>query len=171
MGTDIYLTWDGQTKQEKDAQITGYSINAGNAGYLRASIGMQTENSALGEVFPTKTYWLGEDEKLKPDKEGFIAYDFKVGWAVLQVVAKKYLATVLFGIPYKKNDIQIEKETWFKRVSEMLTAKGKFDKVEISTLEEDLPSAIMWLNSLYGFFYLGLEKQKKGLNPKVMISW
>lgn len=171
MGTDIYLTWDGQTETEKKAQYTGYSINAGNVGYLRASIGMETENAVLGEVFPLKIYWLGEDKEMKPDKEGYIRYDFKVGWAVLQVVAKKYLATCLFGIPYKKNDVQVKHQEWFKRTMEVLAQKEKFDKQIVGNIDDDLPSAVLWLNSLYNFFYLGMEKQKAGLNPKIMISW
>ena len=171
MGTDIYLSWDGQTKAEKKAQYTGYSINSGKVGYLRASIGMETENSVLGEVFPLKTYWLHEDVEAKEDEDGYTPYDFKQGWAVLQMVAKKYLASMLFGIPYKKNDVQIKHEQWVKNVTEMLAQKGKFDKVIISALDDDLPSAVMWLNSLYEFFYLGMSKQDKKLNPKVLISW
>ncbi len=39
MGYDIYLKWKGQTSEESDKQITGYSITAGHVGYLRASYG------------------------------------------------------------------------------------------------------------------------------------
>ncbi len=35
MGIDIYLGWKGQTEAEKEAQYTGFSINAGTVGYLR----------------------------------------------------------------------------------------------------------------------------------------
>lgn len=35
MGIDIYARWKGQTKQEADAQITGFSVLHGNVGYLR----------------------------------------------------------------------------------------------------------------------------------------
>lgn len=35
MGIDIYLTWEGQTKEERNGQITGFSAVAGHAGYLR----------------------------------------------------------------------------------------------------------------------------------------
>jgi hypothetical protein len=35
MGIDIYAEWDGMTRAEKKAQFTGYSIVAGNVGYLR----------------------------------------------------------------------------------------------------------------------------------------
>lgn len=35
MGIDIYAQWKGQTKKEKDAQYTGFSIQSGNVGYLR----------------------------------------------------------------------------------------------------------------------------------------
>jgi hypothetical protein len=35
MGIDIYAQWDGITKAEEAAQITGFSIEHGHAGYLR----------------------------------------------------------------------------------------------------------------------------------------
>jgi hypothetical protein len=35
MGIDIYMQWDQQTDQEKQAQITGFSIEDGDKGYLR----------------------------------------------------------------------------------------------------------------------------------------
>lgn len=163
MGTDIYLKWDGQTRTQQKAQYTGYSIDAGNVGYLRASIGMETENAVLREVFPNEIW----------EKAGkYIPYDFNQGFAVLQAVAKKYLASCLFGIPYTKNAVQIKHEEWAKRALAMLAEKKKFDKVvNPADSMDDLPNAVMWLNSLYNFFWLGMDKQKAKLNPKVMISW
>lgn len=35
MGIDVYLSWDGQTEAEKNAQLTGFSIQHGHVGYLR----------------------------------------------------------------------------------------------------------------------------------------
>ncbi len=35
MGIDIYARWKGQTKEEKDAQCTGFSTVHGAVGYLR----------------------------------------------------------------------------------------------------------------------------------------
>jgi hypothetical protein len=35
MGIDIYTRWDGQTEEEKWAQITGFSVVSGHVGYLR----------------------------------------------------------------------------------------------------------------------------------------
>lgn len=37
MGVDVYLSWDGMTKAEKDAQVTGWSVVSGHVGYLRES--------------------------------------------------------------------------------------------------------------------------------------
>lgn len=37
MGIDIYTEWKGQTEEEKEAQITGFSIAYGHVGYLRES--------------------------------------------------------------------------------------------------------------------------------------
>lgn len=35
MGIDIYLTWDEQTQEERQAQYTGFDVTAGAVGYLR----------------------------------------------------------------------------------------------------------------------------------------
>lgn len=35
MGIDIYLSWDNMTEEEKKARYTGFSVTAGNVGYLR----------------------------------------------------------------------------------------------------------------------------------------
>ena len=35
MGIDVYAHWRGQTKEEKEAQYTGFSIAHGHLGYLR----------------------------------------------------------------------------------------------------------------------------------------
>lgn len=156
------MKWDGQTRAQKNKQYTGYSINAGGVGYLRASVGMETENAVLREVFPSEIW----------EKAGkYIAYDFNQGFAVLQMVAKKYLVTCLFGVPFEKTSAQVKNEQWVKELESFLHVKGKFDKVEASTIDNELPSAVMWLNSLYQFFWLGIARQEKKLNPKVMISW
>ena len=35
MGIDIYMSWEGQTEEEKEAQCTGFDTTAGSVGYLR----------------------------------------------------------------------------------------------------------------------------------------
>lgn len=35
MGIDIYAKWKGQTAKEEEAQVTGFSVVQGHAGYLR----------------------------------------------------------------------------------------------------------------------------------------
>lgn len=150
IGTDVYLSWDGQTKAEEKAQITGYSINAGSVGYLRASISMEKENAVLREVFPDK-FWEGKA----------LPYDFDAGWKTLNLIAKKYLSSCLFGIPIER----------FKQVFQQLAEAGKFDKIIVGDIDDDILGNVTWLNSLVEFFRLGYKKQKEYKNPKVCISW
>lgn len=35
MGIDIYMRWQGITEPERDAQVTGFSVESGDVGYLR----------------------------------------------------------------------------------------------------------------------------------------
>ena len=59
-GTDIYLYWEGKTEEDRQKQITGWNITCGDAGYLRASIGMASENACLRVIFPGD-FWEHED--------------------------------------------------------------------------------------------------------------
>jgi hypothetical protein len=51
MGLDIYLRWEGMTKEERKAQITGYSIVAGKVGYLRGAYNGHIGLDALNILF------------------------------------------------------------------------------------------------------------------------
>jgi hypothetical protein len=57
MGIDIYARWDGQTKEEEQAQITGFSVVSGHVGYLREAY--------HGEPYATK-FLLREAFESKP---------------------------------------------------------------------------------------------------------
>ena len=35
MGIDVYLRWDGMTKEEEEAQYCGFQVDQGRVGYLR----------------------------------------------------------------------------------------------------------------------------------------
>lgn len=57
MGIDIYMEWRKQTKAEKDAQITGFSITDGHNGYLREAYhgGPYVTQYLVQEAFRSKT--------------------------------------------------------------------------------------------------------------------
>ena len=195
MGTDIYLHWDNQNDVEKDKQITGYSIGHGYTGYLRASIGMTQENQLLRMIFPDQ-YWQHEipeadkceycqgdgwNETRKEEcgecngsgnKDGVsgLRYQFNAStWMSLALGTRLYLAHAIMGSNMPEEDIPNS-----KMLEAILHAVSSDDtEVEVSDMNspEDFFSKITWLKSLVDFFYLGAEKEKKGLNPKVYISW
>ena len=57
MGIDVYAQWDGQTKEEKKAQFTGFNVMSGHVGYLREAY--------HGGPYATQTLapecWAGEE--------------------------------------------------------------------------------------------------------------
>lgn len=55
MGFDVYLKWDGMTRVDEDAQITGYSLVHGHIGYLRWSY--EEPNPVLALLDP----FMGDD--------------------------------------------------------------------------------------------------------------
>lgn len=166
MGTDIYLEWKKKTQKEKDKQRTGFSINAGDVGYLRASIGMQKENAVLRLLFPEK-YWL---------KHITDEYDFKSHFETLSVIGFRYLVGVITGKTLDIPENQKESMNTQQKMGDIVSAiaKGYCDALSgschVSSIV-DFRHAVMWLNSLFDFFELGIEKQEKGLKPYPYISW
>jgi len=51
MGLDIYLRWEGMTKADHAAQITGFSVIAGKFGYLRGAYNGNIGITALNILF------------------------------------------------------------------------------------------------------------------------
>ena len=70
MGLDIYLKWNEQTPNEKQAQYCGWAINNGHNGYLRASWSMREEIELYSDVLHGKWSGLNDDEP--------IAFDFLI---------------------------------------------------------------------------------------------
>ena len=81
MGTDVYLEWSGMSEKDKKKQLTGFCINAGNVGYLRASIGMRSENSVLRKVF-SEEFWKGKSLRFEFNEEGYRSLE-KLGFIYL----------------------------------------------------------------------------------------
>ena len=164
MGTDVYLSWDGMTEEEEKARYTGFRIDMGRVGYLRASIWATRENAVLRLLFPEA--W--ESEEGTP-------YDFKNPENIkkLHILARAYLLSYLTGKDYL-SEFEEEKIKEMRGVmEEFVNALKKLNcEVEIERPEEnDLERAVMWLNSLFAFYRLGIEKQEEGKNPKIYISW
>jgi len=161
MGTDVYMEWKGKSKEDEKKQYTGYDINAGDVGYLRASIGMSRENSVLRVLF-NKKFW--ESSKA-------LRFEFtEKGFERLQILGLYYLMSAIRG--EKINNPQLEEQqAQGERVIQMLK-KLKWKDSQIVTSESCVfRSAVMWLNSLFSFYELGLRLEEGKKEPKVYISW
>jgi hypothetical protein len=156
MGTDIYLEWDNMTEKEKEAACPGWAIDAGNAGYLRASIHMDAENTVLCIVFPDRYWKAGEP----------IEYDFVENTKRLPDIIAGYLR----GEKMKEGNGIVEKQKMMRdTVLQLLEAKG-VEKIQFGENTGSEAKKI-WAHSLVDFFRLGAEKQKEGKHPTVYISW
>jgi hypothetical protein len=168
MGTDVYLTWKGMKDSDRDKQCTGFSIAAGDVGYLRASIGMATENAVLRALFPAE-FW----EMAAGDRErGGLPFDFmsEGNQRLLDTLAVQYLLAVLTG---KKvcHPAHENVEALHGMVMKALASAGpKGMRIETSG-PLDLASAVTWLNSLCEFYGLGHSLQEQGKEPRVRIIW
>jgi hypothetical protein len=170
MGTDVYLEWTGKTEEEKQAQFTGWSIEAGHVGYLRASIGMANENGFLRMLFPSK-YWK---------ERSCDEYDFKANYEMLNSMGLEYLICAASGKQFEtaeEQDKELKKQEQaalaihgaITQLADRFGASEKF-KLYIGAVR-DFRCAVEWLNSIFSFFELGMEKQEKGLKPYPYISW
>lgn len=59
MGLDIYLKWEGQTEEERQAQFTGFDITKGHVGYLRSSYCNSAKLRIFDQLFGNN---VGEEE-------------------------------------------------------------------------------------------------------------
>lgn len=153
MGTDIYLNWDSITEDEQKAQYTGF-VPKGEVGYLRASIGMTKENGLLRQIFPDK-YW-------ESNTEYGLAYNFIESWEQNM----KYIEEYVRGeTPDYENPMT-------KVLLKTLSGIGNADKIEMPTSDdEDMQERAMYAETVIAFLRLGKDRQEKGLNPTVIISW
>ncbi|MEI6166661.1 MAG: hypothetical protein WCS52_05660 [bacterium] len=165
MGTDVYLEWDTKTEEEQKAQCTGCAIDAGEEGYLRASIGMVLEEHILRLLFPEK-YWTGESRE---------EYDFEGNYEQLNELGFRYLASVAKNEPFEKEGqqhetLQQQRETAGAITQVIRNAIPGGGWIQTSEIDE-FRWAVSWLDSVYSFFELGIRKQRKGLKPYPYISW
>lgn len=157
MGTDIYLSWDGMSEEDKKMQLGGFAVNAGSVGYLRASIGMVRENRFLRMVFP-ESFWKGDAD----------VFDFiKEGTEVLPDAVGQYVGGI--ELPETESSKkQVELGEMVMRKLQEASKSGDVDIVASSLSEKE---RLKFARSVVSFFVLGAEKQEKGLNPRVVISW
>lgn len=61
MGIDVYMSWEGQTEEEHEAQLTGFNTMVGGVGYLRESYhgGPYATQSLLPEC------WASDDGRAR----------------------------------------------------------------------------------------------------------
>jgi len=161
MGTDVYLEWNGKTKEDTEKQRTGFSIDAGGAGYLRASIGMVRENTFLRALFPQK-YW--NNKTGKPMRYGFTEDKYKI----LIKAGVVYVISVLTGQEVEASAARKQAAVG-ERIFEILKDRGIGEVMKSENL--DFRHAMMWINSVWSFFELGMEKENSGLEPGIYISW
>jgi hypothetical protein len=161
------MRWDNQTEKERKAQITGFSINAGDRGYIRASIGMVKENQLLSILFPYKDYW-----KDCPDPK---EYDFsEENYMKLVKLGYAYLVSVMFQLDVEPNEVGKVGKKMEENVTSMMEEAGWKEEKGIKIFSHNvtgLEDAVMWLNSVFQFFRLGMRLKEEKKNPKIYISW
>lgn len=174
MGTDIYLRWDDQSKQEKESQYTGFSIRAGEVGYLRASIGMSEENGMLREIFPS-IYWN------PPEPKGLSEEERKKYWEDYQdpeydFVSRKEKNADAITRYIGGETLPFDMLKAYPELASMITGLKKAAKksdfhVECKESEDDMTWRVEYAQEVVKFLTLGEQLQKEGRHPRVCISW
>jgi hypothetical protein len=165
IGTDIYMEWEGKTEEDRQKQYTGFSIEAGNVGYLRASIRMYQENSVLRLIFPVK-YWEGEECKEPYDFIENLSFavnilvDFMKGENMEEYVSDKQKENLEGQKKMGEDVMETIKKTGFEE-GDIVSCNGCCEG-------EDKK---IWAKSIVEFFRLGIKLQEKGLKPYPYISW
>lgn len=165
MGTDVYLEWGGKTPKEGKAQCTGWAIDAGDRGYLRACVSMVRENGVLRMLFPEK-YW---------SKRSRDEYDFKGSFEQLNAIGLRYLVSVVKGVPFEigqdQQEVMQKQQQMAAAILQSIKSKAPAGaEIKVGGIT-DFRDAVSWLESVFCFFEIGIEKQEKGLKPYPYISW
>lgn len=163
MGSDIYLRWDNQAEEEKTKQLANhYYINAGHLGYLRASLGMISETSFLRVLFSTE-YW-------EPTQGKGLRFEFtEEKLKGLQKAGILYLISAYTGKEIECSETEKQKKTGNTIFNALKKAGIPENQIGVSR-NCGFRTAIIWLESVFAFFELGLDLEKKGLNPRVAIQ-
>jgi len=120
---------------------------------------MRLENRFLRFVFPDEM-WDGEEHRFEFTREKY---------GRLQAGAYIYLVCVMTG----KEEIEkmLPMNATEKMGHVLIKVFGKTEYEIVMPSNDSLRSAVMWLESLYKFFELGMELEENGKNPRVRISW
>lgn len=175
MGTDIYLK---HPAIDEDEQATGFSIEAGDKGYLRASISMNSENSTLRKIFDTSTK---NKDMWDEFEDGGHPFNFRGKYQQCQKAIASYLMARLMGDELTEGTEQHQKmkEQVFGALGDMVEDSEKDAIMKAGGSKQSLPDSVKWANSVIEFYELGLRLQKKYEDeesdveemPKVTISW
>jgi len=120
---------------------------------------MTTENVFLRGLFPNE-YW----EVGKP-----LRYEFtEEGYKRLQMTGVAYLISSMTGKEVANPEMKAYHE-FGNQLMEKLKGMG-FEEVQKSG-NCNFRYAVMWLNSVFSFYELAMQKEREGLEPRVLISW
>jgi len=114
MGIDIYLRWKGQTKEEEEAQYTGFSVQHGHVGYLREAY--------HGGPYATKL--------LFPETWNDEGQEARIPNAVLRERLPKALdaAVVRERTVYGETDVTLESCDMAKSIQSFVELHGKLEQ-------------------------------------------
>jgi len=150
MGTDIYLSYD-----EQDMKKEGYW----QEGYIRASIGMVNENYILRQIFPPECW---EEEKNNFEyNEDLFGKVMRLGEQYLDAVSKGYQLG-------SKGEAGVTHGDNIATLLKSIIPEGT--TMEMGGID-NIVEAKQWYLSVAQHIAMGVSMTKKGLNPKVIISW
>ena len=149
----MYLEWNGMSKDQTDGQITGYAIDAGGLGYLRASIWMTRENAFLKYLFSKS--WEKGKARCKFENYG-----------ELDSLGVKYLMTAYQGVELDSES----KQSGVKLMEQLNALVGKGCDRVVANQKNDFRGSVTWLDSLYSFYELGMRLENEKKKPVVLIS-
>ncbi len=178
MGIDVYLSWDGKTEEEQQAQYTGFSTVAGNAGYLREAY--HGSPYATHALFP-RDYWeITQEEADAGGKLADIALLKSRLAQTVMVAAYRNHALYEQGIDQSYAELGDITEKLKKVFADMNNGRGDTDDVIARITPEQLSQAQALIEqrklpgyalSFVDFVALAEAKAAEGKNPRVYISY
>lgn len=196
MGIDVYADWDGRTKEEQEAQYTGFSVTSGDAGYLREAY--HGEPYATMVLFPECFHGSGREDPDHRSDAVFVRH-------YLDLEDEDDFTTKYFLKEFGDQSIERNRpshQEWRKWIDEWngsgeagIDHEGRYwyeefagNRIPAATLEERLPAALEAaaernralykgdmqdevLQSFRDFVALYRRLEDEGRNPRVYVSY
>lgn len=189
MGIDVYLHWDGMTKEEYEKQLKGFDVRLGHLGYLREAYHggpyitkmlfpefWENEDTTISaENVIKQLYGAGKDSGHETSIDDDVVNNLgKPQPIVIDNSNRGHIKSVIVKYYIDDKEYNEEEQALFIKnavlLSRIPSAVESAIKRSIKLYNSNIEEATIDAHSFIDFVILHKEKEDLGLNPFIIIS-